>query len=225
MKFFTDAFEQAKTPEENARDALVESFTTAQEAANLLARVEKDQSVLKSARERNRAIGKMEEEEGIYIGTINFGPEDSPFEKTYRVYAAPEDLKDKNGKSTWEFHEAAKELAKRKDWHGHPGSQISNFDKLAAALEAGTYGGEWFIPDIATLTALESVKDLGDLKGTFVTTYVRSGDVVADCYWSSTPVGAGASNLAISFCDRSTYAFAKTNQSRLSCRPCRAVPV
>jgi hypothetical protein len=221
MKYFHDAYENAETPEQRVRKAVRESLHDAQQMAFALMSIEEEVKN-KKERERHCSLGEFVEGKGVYIGNFSFGEDDGPFGKVWRIFAAPEDLKDASGKSTWSFDEAAKELSSRRNWHGHAGAKFKKFKTLITVLQNDQYCGEWFIPELASLAGMQSLKDVGDLRGTFSTAKGRNDDEAPDCYWSCNEGGQGLGNIAKGINDGNMWWFPRT--ARLSCRPIRAEP-
>jgi hypothetical protein len=175
--------------------------------------------------------GQMIAGEGIYLG--QWQPKDrsgNSLGKTYDVFAAPEDLKDPDGSNLLLTYKAAvREVASRRNWHGHDGARFENDAALYSALQDGSYKGEWFIPTRDLLVGpdvdgrkvqadnLYRHKDTGAFNGTF--TASGSGD--ASWYWSSTePRDYPSVVWTVSFTYGFDHWYYKGNY-RSSCRPCR----
>ncbi|MDD3371992.1 MAG: hypothetical protein PHE27_09235 [Alphaproteobacteria bacterium] len=142
-------------------------------------------------------IGKNIKGKGIYFG--RWSPVDrkgKSIGKTYDVFAAPEDLPDHYGKrALLMFNDAAREVAKLKNWHGFDGCDYENDEELYNNLRYGSYKGQWFIPTIDLLYGLQNIsgqsqinnlfalRDTDDFKGTFETNE-QSTD--SKWYWSCT---------------------------------------
>jgi hypothetical protein len=176
-------------------------------------------------------IGQIIAGEGIYLG--QWQPKDrsgNSLGKTYDVFAAPEDLKDPDGSNLLLTYKAAvREVASRRNWHGHNGRLFENDTALHRALKDDTYNGEWFIPtrDLLIGTDVDGRKvqadnlyrhkDTGALKDTFTTS--GSGD--ASWFWSSTELRDYPSGVwSVRFTDGNDLWSFKDNY-RSSCRPCR----
>lgn len=144
-------------------------------------------------------IGENYPGHGIYIGI--WEPEDMNGEKLggiFNVFAAPQDLTDKEGAGTiLVYEEAVKHVAKLKDWHGCDGADFKTDQDLYRALGNRTYNGEWFIPPLQILDGTDGKgrkvqeanlldrREKGDLRGTF-NTYKNIGSTNSCSYWSST---------------------------------------
>jgi hypothetical protein len=208
MKYFTDAFENAQTAEE---------IQQAEEAAR--------QKELTATRKRSARgkykIGEMVEGKGIYFGVEHL----KETGKRYALFAAPEDLTDDTGKSIFTFAEAAREVAKRKNWHGFDGGKRSD-RQLHKDLASGAYDGTWFIPTLKQLKTLYRYRDLREFKGTFTTVQdPKPRDKTPAAYWSCTEEVQGQISV-MHFCrgeDGWNLKRPRENDAfYTSCRPCRA---
>lgn len=122
---------------------------------------------------------------GVYIGTTRYTDKNG-LKQIFDLYAAPEDLTDKNGhKLVATFNNSVKVLNRKKNWHGHHGEAFDCGDKLEHALVNGTYQGGWMVPTSGiVIRNLYRYKDVGALRGAF--TNVKSGSGACDWYWSCT---------------------------------------
>ncbi len=119
-------------------------------------------------------------------------------ERTWLVFAAPEDLgQSSKGVQLWNFYEAADELAKRKNWHGHDGVGYQSEQTIRNHLLAGQYQGQWFIPPLKILRGKND--QFQTAQGDNLYGHRRAGkfgfkiktepktDDSQNIYWSSTP--------------------------------------
>lgn len=204
-------------------------------------------------RERAAARKKTEEEElknptvgqtipgrGVFMGV--WTPKDrsgNSLGKSFRVYAAPEDLTDSSGQRTLlTFQETAKYLTTKRNWHGHDGGNYENDTVVYNALRSGSYKGEWFIPTRDLLIGsdldgntgvyadnLVASKDKGDFKSTLVTSGTDSNKNHPKYYWSLAGHRDG-SNLV--WCARIADGvgdWGSRDFLRQSCRPVRVEPL
>jgi hypothetical protein len=93
------------------------------------------------------------------------------------------------------FNQTAKELASKRNWHGHDGAEPSTAEEVDQALRDGAVTGKWFIPTRELLIGTDddrhrvSLDDLythrntGAFAGTFVTAVINY-DVFSGWYWS-----------------------------------------
>ncbi len=184
---------------------------------------------------KNLRPGFRAGDKGIFVGT--WQPKDrdgKSLGKTFNVFAAPTDLDppDTSGKNCRQFVEAAEELGKRRNWHGHDGIQLGSDAALYNALKNGSAVGKWFIPPRDLLHGkdvdgkvvqdkhLYGLQNEGDFKGTF-TTEDKSSSNFPDRYWSCTEHRDTSSHVwAVRFSGGDANWFGK-DDIRLSCRPCR----
>jgi hypothetical protein len=172
MRFFWEAIENAETPEERARRTLVEDVTKAQETANVLMRVEQEQAAIKSAKAKGPSIGDVVEGKGIFAGPISYGLNGEW--KTFKLFAAPEDLKSESGQALWGFEEAADEILTRKGPYGHGTEVFTSATELLSAIWDGEDGGRWFIPGASMLVSLYENRGEGALKKLHTTNHRTS---------------------------------------------------
>ena len=140
---------------------------------------------------KNLQIGKLIVGKGIFIGQEERGG------RKYNWFAAPTDLKETSGdKILRTYNDTGKELASRRNWHGHDGADCKNEAGLYAGLENGSLLGKWIIPPrhivqgkdvdgnvVRKDNNLYVLRNTEDLKGTFTTV---SGSGGAHWYWSCT---------------------------------------
>jgi hypothetical protein len=178
-------------------------------------------------------IGQLIAGKGVFMGPWQPKARNSrSLDKSFNVFAAPEDLTDASGrKLLLTFRGAARQVASLRNWHGHDGGTFENDAALYKALEYNSYKGEWFIPPRDLLigtdvdgngVANESLyhnKDKGALNGTFTST--ASGSDYGHWYWSSTERRDGSSDVwTVKFSD-GVVDWSLKYGLRLSCRPCR----
>jgi len=96
----------------------------------------------RAAAQAELEIGQLVENEGIYCGQYK-----DRLGRIFNIFAAPEDLTDKEGhKVILTYDKTVKRMAELENWHGHDGTHYANSEKIIAALEDGSYTGGWFIP-------------------------------------------------------------------------------
>jgi len=149
---------------------------------------------------KNPRTGQLIADRGIYLGV--YEPKDRSgrsLNKKSHAFAMPEDLKDATGKNLiLTFNNAAKEVGKLRNRHGHDGLYLENDTALDEALKNGSYRGQWIIPPRELLhgkdvdgnsVAVENLltnKDKGAFAGTFTLTDTSGSDGCPDWYWSLT---------------------------------------
>jgi hypothetical protein len=144
---------------------------------------------------------------GIYFGVEERVNKKTGLKEIWDLYAAPQDLKNADGSNLLlTYNGAVNHVAGLKNLHGHDGGHFANDAAVYAAMDAGTYNGEWFIPSKEILHGkdaqgnilhgkdaqgnkvqkdnLYDYREKGALKGTFVTT--NNGPDNAQWYWSDT---------------------------------------
>ena len=139
-------------------------------------------------------IGQRIGDKGVYVGI--WKPKGGSGKK-FNVFAAPEDLTDASGKKALlTFKDAAKEVGRLRNWHGHDGGNYANDTAFYKALKKGIYNGEWVIPPLDILGGkdidgntvqrdnLYAHRNAGAFKRTFTTR--SSGSDHAHWYWSCT---------------------------------------
>lgn len=141
-------------------------------------------------------IGQMVYGKGVFAGLHELKDDEGKALGWYNVYTAPEDLpKFRNGfaQSTpfvkrmrlrATFNQAAKTVAKLKDFHEFDGGDYPTSASIHAALAIeGAYNGEWFIP---TLDILKNV--LHARKSSYYSHgFSNKDDPIESAYWSVTP--------------------------------------
>jgi hypothetical protein len=231
MKYFIEAMENAETAEEREARLLMEAqlFAAAEEEARL-------------ERERNPRTGDAVSDKGIFLGVWEpWDRKDTPIGRKYRVYAAPEDLKDSNGTVHREYRQTVEEVAGLTNWHGHDGEPFVTDTALFWALKEDRYEGGWIIPpreimegdrfiiskkgNVFWTPNLRDNQNAGDLDGTFQNT--------GKFYWSCTEsyLGKWCTNFAF---DKNIEAGGwddwvhpdqsevfKEDERAFCCRPCR----
>lgn len=206
-------------------------------AAIVLAERQKAAADARAAEEalKNLRLGYKAGDKGIFVGT--WQPKDrdgKSLGKTFNVFAAPTDLDppDTSGSNCRQFVEAAEELGKRRNWHGHDGIKLGSDTALYNALKDGSAVGKWFIPPRELLHGkdvdgkvvrdqhLYGLQNEGDFKGTF-TTEDKSSSNFPDRYWSCTePRDLSTGVWGVRFSD-GVGVWHTRDFDRLSCRPCR----
>lgn len=192
-------------------------------------------------------IGRHIEGKGVFLG--RWAPKDSDgisLNKIFNLFAAPDDLTDKNGqKLVTTYNKAVERISELNDWHGHDGGAYKNDTELYDALRDGTYNGEWFIPTRDILHGKDVYgnnaqadhlyghnvqtdhlyghiyghKDESALAGTFTN---QSGSGYALWYWSCSEVRDDRSFVwIVRLADGDDYWDGKRNYE-LSTRPVRA---
>lgn len=207
-------------------------------AALVLAERQKAVQDARAAEEalKNLRVGYKAGDKGIFIGT--WKPKDrdgKSLGKTFNVFAAPEDLdpSDTSGANCRQFVEAAQEVGKRRNWHGHDGIYCENDAALYNALKDGSAIGKWFIPtrdllhgkdidgNVVRDKHLLGLQNEGDFKGTFTTDDNAPSPNYPNYYWSCTEHrGNSAGVWGVRFSDGDDGWITKAS-GRLSCRPCR----
>jgi hypothetical protein len=187
----------------------------------------------------NARPGQFIPDHGVFIcrWTVTFENENKddpkpPLSETFNVFAAPQDVLDKDGNDTFTFVEAAKAVAALNGWHSYNGEDIFTQRELFEVLKNHTYNGGWFIPPLELLVGKDmenndvqadnifAHKDDGDLKGTF-NKQVDTASHRPGSYWSCTPTGENDANRkGASFADGVAAWFFR-NAVTLSCRPIR----
>jgi hypothetical protein len=120
-------------------------------------------------------IGEMVEDEGIYIGQY------TRLSKTFNVFAAPEDLPGERSQS-----DTLKLVNSLTNWHGYDGTGYSSDSVFYAALDTGSYSGNWVVPPIDILRDhFYSNKDKDALRDSIK---IAAPDK-QPTYYSSTPDG------------------------------------
>jgi hypothetical protein len=153
MKYFDEAYANARTPEELAAEMAIHEVQVAEERID-------------DAYE----VGTLIERKGIFLCKRSWsGPEG---QADYNVFVAPVDLPN-DFENRWLFTQAAKELFQRKDLFGHDGETKANFvmDSLDQAILKGAYEGGWYLPDRELLNRMFENKDIGCFKYTFGRSY------------------------------------------------------
>ncbi len=122
-----------------------------------------------------------------------------------QLFAAPQDLVNASGQQHFKFHEAAIEVARLQNWHGHDGAPREDF--IFEEIVNGTYRGQWFIPPMIFLSGIDRdhrpVFDYSLYKnkavGAFAGTFATGSKPYS--YWSST-LSSHGSVQSTDFSDR-----------------------
>ena len=158
-------------------------------------------------------IGEMVEGEGVFVGVWKL----KSINKTFNLFAAPEDLKLKNGKPhLMKDTDAIRHVGKKiKDCHGYNGGMFETSKTLIGAVKSGDYNGEWFVPSVAILQGmLYEHKDKGVLNGTFN----------ENCRYASSSISTASKKLvSVNFADGSLVD--RNGGRKLATRLVRAVPI
>jgi hypothetical protein len=200
--------------------------------------------------ERHYHIGELVPGKGIYFGI--WSPLDEKgnpiLGQKYYAFAAPQDLQDDKGnRAQLNYDDAAQEVAKLRNWHGHNGAYYETDKSIVKALEGGYYNGEWFIPPVQLLcgkkatgklnddpiiceTNLFAVQERGALKGTFFKEKHEKEYSSQKYYWTSTCVGdfSDESNWVVNMQSKTAHVLIEDREAELnrySIRPCRLEPV
>ncbi len=203
--------------------------------------------------EKPLEIGHLYPNQGIYLGKYQpCNRQERSLCKTFNVFVAPEDLKKFSlktifgKKSLFTYNEAVSHLNTQKKWHGHYGIGYASDDVFYAALEEGSYQGQWVIPTLELLsgkdirnkyTQSDNISNKCDI-GAFQNTFTPKGSdnsrytgtEYPENYWSCTAL----LNAIIKITEQSrmgntsipndTHGFFHKNSS-LSCRPVRLVEI
>jgi hypothetical protein len=183
-------------------------------------------------------IGQSIPGKGIFFGVWQpIHPSGRKSEKQFYVFAAPEDLQDADGKrALLTFNDAAQEVAKLRNWHGHDGIYLTDEKALYTALEGGFYEGQWFIPPVPLVSGrttgenhhednniifkdcLYNSKEKGAFSGTICTTDEPRGERF---YWTcSEEKSRDGLGYGILMTENWSYLF-RRGSSSYSIRPCR----
>jgi hypothetical protein len=144
-------------------------------------------------------IGQLVEGKGIYMG--EWKPTDSndrSLNKTFDLYAAPEDIRQDNGDNLlMTFNNAVRHVAGLQNWHGHNGGDFKNEKDVMKAVRNNPGAlGSWFIPtkemlhgrntngDRVQSDNLYAHRERMPSGGEFVT--INNGSGNARWYWSCT---------------------------------------
>ena len=183
---------------------------------------------------KNAEAGRLIPGQGVFIG--RYEPKDKEghsLGKIFNVFAAPQDLTDKDdAESQFTYDEAVKRIAGLKRWNGFDGANYANDDELYKALKDDSYNGGWIIPPYELLggkngaetppDTIYANKDKDALKDTF-----KDKDTfgMARWYWSSTEDPENSSKVwTTNFYNGDKTSDPKNNLHQ-SCRPVRLVPV
>jgi hypothetical protein len=210
MKYFSDAFENAETIGERL----------GQEEPSVAEAVAPVESEGRSEQKKGSyEVGEYVEGKGVFLMTFVAGKRNKQ-RKECNIFAAPEDLDGGKWpmKNAWNFEQAAAELSKRKNWHGHDGEVFKDCWAFEDAFLEGTYKGGWFIPCYTMLGTLYENRDTRALKGTFVT----DRSALSSFYWSSMP-DKGGTVASYRFATGKTTFLKRSLWAHL--RPCRAEPI
>ncbi len=120
------------------------------------AEMKKKAAAVKAAEEerrRNPELGDFISGEGVYMGT--YIPTDStgtPLGKTFSVYAAPEDLPDRQYRSVATYIRTVEHVAALQDWHGHNGIHCASALALTALYVTAVMMGSGLFRHLNLLT-------------------------------------------------------------------------
>lgn len=184
-------------------------------------------------------IGDIIPGEGVYLGI--WQPKDKSGKSlgaTFKVFAAPEDLRDAEGREcVFKYEEAVTRISELKNWHGHDGANYKNDVALYDAIKNLNYYGGWFIPPAELLTGmpeflskktradnLVTYRNSGAFKGSFNENAVDIFKYPAQ-YWSSTEMDFRSYKDIVSVADimQGKEDWRGKNPWELSCRPVRLV--
>jgi len=165
----------------------------------------------------NLLIGFNIEEQGVYMGVLDIAG------KKFILFAAPEDLTDESNKKVLSSYiNAAKEVAGKRNWHGHDGACIKNEAELYKALIDGSCEGRWFVPTKSMLGLLFDNNDKDAFRKTFTITNTLPG---AHWYLSCSENPNNPAQIWFTRFSAGDGNWLPKDGFRLSCRPCRAVEV
>jgi hypothetical protein len=200
MKYFREAFDNPKTAEELAA-----------ERAALVALKEIAQT---PEEPREYLVGEFVEGKGIFLGTKGLPGE-------YNIFVAPEDWKSSSGERVLRFSDAAKDLSRAKNWHGHDGGDVVDAYALCECFEDGSYDNRWFFPDTGLLRRMFDNRDVGAFRGSFlVESYVPDAGHYPGLYGSYTSDGEGyLVGVSLKTGKQDYFHF---TLDTVCCRPCRA---
>ncbi len=172
-------------------------------------------------------IGEVVAGKGVFAGPwlpkLSLAEKNS---KSYLLFAAPTNLTDQKfgNARLWKFYEAAREVGKIKNWHGHHGCDYVSAIQLYEALKNGSYDGGWFVPPLELLTGRNAV-DRRKIHRYPLWQYKNKPGFGFDfrdesvVYWSSTECELDK-GWAVNLLVKGKRAEAKN--THLACRPMRA---
>ncbi len=184
--------------------------------------------------------GERVEYQGIYLGLYH--PKNnngSSLNKTFNVFAAPEDLVAPTTKEAcFTYYDTRIYTLALENWHGFDGSDYIDQTELNAALEDGLYKGTWIIPPLEILsgfdaygwlladqTSLYQHRHTEAFDNTFnISTGIITTDIT-DYYWSCSRVQNNPGRQwATRFYDGACFAPANIDKTEsLRCRLVRLV--
>ncbi len=125
----------------------------------------------------SRHAGQLVHNKGIFVGrcTGMFADkwEQFPVDKweSFNLFAAPHDVgfnaQGFGQRLHKHFREMVGQVADIRGLMGHDGAYFEDEQCIVAALEEGTYEGQWFMPSIEMIKMLLPLKDSGSLRDTF----------------------------------------------------------
>jgi hypothetical protein len=186
------------------------------------------------ARDPSALLGQMFEGRGIFIG--RYAPRDRDDEslgKVFNAFAAPEDLKDNQGKrALLQYKDAVDWVGALRDWHGHNGFRSLNDTTLLRELKENAYDGGWIIPTSDLLTGKDfNGKETGSgnilachgkdmLKGTFGAAGKTSAGFPG-LYWSCTETNDNLFYVFYACPQNGISSGTHKSAQSMSCRPVR----
>jgi hypothetical protein len=187
----------------------------------------------------NAETGKKIDDSGIFLCIWEPRDEKGHSLGKYFVYAAPEDLTDKDSKrGLFTYGNTIKRVSGLKDWHGFNGTNYKTDADLLKALKNGSYDGGWVIPPSVLLSGrdangsevypdnLYAHREKGALSGTFTMAARHDlSDICPDWYWSSTEARYSPAFVrSIQFSAPGNSVDSKDGKRLLGCRPIRLEP-